>query len=436
MKRNILKDLTNWKNRERRKPLIVRGARQIGKTWAIQEFAKHNYESFIKIDLEKNIELHSVFENDLDPQNIISSLEIALNQRIIQGETLLFIDEIQACPRAIQALRYFYEEMPKLHVITAGSLLEFALSDISFPVGRVQLLYMFPLNFYEYLCAIGKDQLAQKIKEKPCELPTVIHNMLLEELKKYFFIGGMPECVTAYIKTKSLLEAFEVQSEIIETYRQDFSKYGIRIDTTCLNEILSRTAEQVGEQIQYTKLDSHHTGPTNKKAFDLLCLARVLSKVPACTQGKNPLGGSVNHKKFKALVLDIGLMQRLNQLPVHVEMEHADLLDIYRGKLAEQFVGQELKQIGSAELFYWARDKKGSEAEVDYIIQNSQGEIVPIEVKSGAAGSLKSLHSCLKTFPEIKKGFILCSGKYKELAEQKITFVPLYYAESIFSHIG
>ncbi len=230
MQRNVTKKLLAWKDSQRRKPLIVRGARQIGKTWSIEQFGQNHYSALHKIDFEKRRDVHAVFDGNLDPKKLIAELEILLNQKIDPNNELLFFDEIQACPNALASLRYFYEEMPELHLVAAGSLLEFALSEISFPVGRVQFLNMHPCTFHEFLCATGKDLLADKLHEPPTQLPDTIHQALLDELKRYMFVGGMPEAVKTYAKSESMIDAFEVHSEIVDAYQRDFYKYAPRAD--------------------------------------------------------------------------------------------------------------------------------------------------------------------------------------------------------------
>lgn len=426
MKRIIAQELINWKDSAVRKPLIVRGARQVGKTWSIEDFGNRHFDGVVKVDFEKRPDLCSIFEGDLDSRRIIENLEVVTGKKISPEHTLLFLDEIQACPRAIMGLRYFYEEMPGLHVIAAGSLLEFSLGEISVPVGRVQYLNMYPMNFYEFLCAIGSEQAADRITKKNTETPDAIHTQLTGQLQKYFFVGGMPECVYAYGKSGSVLDAFKVQSQLIDSFKEDFSKYAGRSNKDCLSSVLLSVAQQIGDQIKYTSLSNNFSGPTNQKAFDLLVLARIIHKVPSCRQPSLPLGAVANQKKFKAILLDIGLMQRLCNVPVDKEILCSDLLDMYRGRLAEQFIAQELLVKYNSELYYWAREERGSSAEVDFTIVE-QGNIYPIEVKSGKGGSLRSLHLMLSKYPNCKNGLVYYSGQYKELPEQKITFLPLYY---------
>lgn len=427
MFRLVIKSLNEWKQRERRKPLIIRGARQVGKTWAIEEFGKSEYSGVCKIDFEKRPDIHMVFEGSLEPGRIIEQLELLLDMKIRSEETLLFFDEVQACPRALLSLRYFYEEMPEQHLIATGSLLDFALEEISFPVGRVQFLNMYPMNFVEFLTAMGKKGLAQKICEHPESLPESIHFLLLDELKTYLWVGGMPEAVKTYLDTHSVLEAFQVHDEIVNAYRADFPKYAPRADKTCLDMVFRNTAEMLGEQVKYSRLAEGFSNPTVHKAFDLLEKAKVLNRITASDPSGLPLGAGANHKKFKASIVDVGLMQRLCQIPVDKESRHTDLLAIYRGKLAEQFVAQELLASRQEDLYYWAREKRGSCSEVDFLVVQD-GLIIPIEVKSGAGGSLKSMHNMLSRYPGCPGGIVLYSGNYTERPEQNLTFIPLYYA--------
>ena len=424
MKRLAEEQVKNWKDSSRRKPLVIRGARQVGKTWFVENVLAKNFDSFVKVDLEKRRDLHTYFSGNLEPKLILSNLELATH-RITPGKTLLFLDEIQACPRAIMALRYFYEEMPNLHVVAAGSLLEFAFGEISIPVGRIQYLHMHPMTFYEYLIAIDKELLAEQILNKPDTVTESVQQMLLDELRSYFYIGGMPECIKTYRDSGSMLETFRVQSEILASYREDFSKYTPQINTMCLDAVFFNVARSVGEQLKYTRLNDGHSGQMNRKAFDLLAKVRIVHKIPACDPSGLPLGATANQKKFKASMLDIGLMQRLCQIPVELELQQTNLLAMYRGKLAEQFVAQELLAWHSSELFYWARDARGSNAEVYYLVVR-EGKIYPVEVKSGAGGSLRSLHLMLEKYNNCPQGLVLYSGTSKHLPEQKLTFLPLY----------
>ena len=430
MHRIAYAQLVRWKSAPRRKPLIVRGARQVGKTWLIERFAEAEFDAMVKVDLEQRRDLHRCFGDDLDAGTVIRHLELDGGSRIVPGSTLLFLDEVQACPRAIMALRYLYEQMPALHVVAAGSLLEFALGEISIPVGRVQQLHLHPMTFREYLAGVGNQAAADCAAQHPSTLDESLQLRLLQELKTYFFVGGMPESVQAYRDTGSLVAASQVQHEIIGTYREDFAKYAPRADPACLDAVLLSVARSAGDQIKYARLDRGRSGPTNRRAFDTLRKARVIHKIVSCDPSGLPLGASADDLRFKAALLDIGLLQSLCRVPVEMELRERDLLAIYRGVLAAQFAAQELAAGCGGDLFYWARNARGASAEVDYLAVRD-GRIVPVEVKSGASGSLRSLHLMLKAYPHCADGVVLYSGSHSRLPAQRLTFMPLYYAGSI-----
>lgn len=429
MKRFIDRELKQWKESNRRKPLILRGARQVGKTYSLKEFGKNCFDNIAVADLERNPAWHRIFEGDLSARRICADLEILLKQKIIPGKTLLFFDEIQACPRAITGLRYFYEERPDLHVVAAGSLLEFALKEVSFPVGRIQFLHLYPLCFPEYLEAMGNAEAAAVILGAPKPLSQTVHNYICEELRKYFFIGGMPESVQAYLGTGSLQESFGVQTEIIEAYRMDFSKYTPQVDRYCLDSVITSLARGVGQQTKYARLGEGYSNSTLKKAFDLLCLANVVRKVPSVNPEGLPLGATASSKIFKAIMADIGLMQKLSGMSTDMEYTKTDLLNVYRGAMAEQFVGQEMMVSQKGELYYWDRQAKSSTAEIDYL-SVINGRIHPVEVKSGASGSLKSLHMFLNSYKNSGKGIVFSVRPYADLPDKNITFIPLYFTFS------
>jgi predicted AAA+ superfamily ATPase len=433
MKRNITIELEIWKKKKNRKPLIIRGARQVGKSYSILDFGKTHFKGRVHVvNFEKNPDWHSIFERNYDLRRILSELEILLNAPIIPGQDLLFFDEIQECPKALIALRYFYEQLPELHVIAAGSLLEFALKEITFPVGRVQLMSMHPMNFYEFLLATGKNHAAKEILKAPGKIADSIHLLITEELRNYFFIGGMPECVNAYCNGR-MNDVFEIQSDLLLAFRQDFSKYAGHADKNCLNAVLSGITQKIGQQIKYTGLADGFSTPTINKAFHLLETARLIKMVHAADPSGIPLGAHVSEKIFKAIFLDIGLLSRLSGLSVATEFHKTQLLSLFRGCLAEQFIGQEILAAGNDELFYWSRRAKSSSAETDYLVERKD-EIIPVEVKSGASGSLKSLHLLLNTYPNIRRAWVFSDSAYSTLPAQKLTFIPLYLAYSAFSH--
>ena len=428
MERKFITSLEEWKTSPRRKPLIVRGARQVGKTYTIKQFGKNNFQGTTHvIDFEKHPDWSGVFDKNLEPKRITSELEILLNAKISPGKDLLFFDEIQACPRAIMSLRYFYENLPEMHLIAAGSLLEFVMKDISFPVGRVQFLNVTPMNYYEFLKATGKDKAAEIINSTPEKLSDPLHKMLLENLRQYMYIGGMPECVEVWRNSNSMADVFEIQSNLLETYRQDFSKYAPYTDKRSLNHVLSKVATNIGSQIKYSKLSDEFTGPTNKKAFELLQLARIIHKIRAASPASLPIGATATERRFKAILLDLGILRALNDIPANIEFKKNDLLSMYNGALAEQFVGQEFVSSSMEKLYYWSREAKSSSAEVDYLIVKNY-KIFPVEIKGGASGKLKSMHLLLQKYSNIEQGYILSTAPFGKIPAQKLTFLPLYYA--------
>jgi predicted AAA+ superfamily ATPase len=429
MRRLVEQQLQKWANSPRRKPLLIRGARQVGKTFSVKELGKTNFENTVVVDLERNHDWHKIFEPNLDAKRIVSELELVTGNKIMRPNTLLFLDEIQACPRAIMALRYFYEEIPELHVIAAGSLLDFALSEISIPVGRIQYLEIYPMTFVEYLWASGNHQVAQVLLQPPKPLPDSTHQFLLNELKKYLFVGGMPECVLTYQTSKSIQEAFEVQKEVCDSYRQDFSKYAKRSDPRCLEEVFLAVAQNVGQQIKYARLVQDFSGPTIKTAFNLLCKARVIKKIPSTKPSGLPLKANSSDKKFKAIMVDVGLWQHLSGMKSSFEYAKQDLLNIHRGAMAEHFIGQEMLVAQAGEFYYWSRDARNSSAEVDYLAVVGS-DIHGVEVKSGAAGKLRSLHLMHEKYPNTGEGLVFSMAPYAELPQQKIKFIPLYFALS------
>lgn len=433
MERFVFSNIISWVEIQRRKPLLLRGARQVGKTWLIEKLARDKFEFYLKVDFEENSELVSLFSGDLNPQKICSDLELRTGIDIIAGKTLLFFDEIQICPRAIMALRYFYEKMPDLHVIAAGSLLEFAFSEISFPVGRIQSMEVHPMNFSEFLLASNYGKAAEICNNQISEVSASIHEFLLEQLRIYWLVGGMPECINEYVNTKSLKKAAEVQDEICETYRLDFNKYKPKTDINCLNAVFSTIAANVGKQIKYTGLAIDFTIPTIKKAYESLLLARIAKKVKSLSNIGIPLDVYASDKKFKNIFLDIGLMNRVMGINYNEALSHKNLLAIYRGQLAEQFVGQEFAAATNNQLYYWARDAKNSNAEIDYLMI-FEGMIYPVEVKDGPSGKLRSLHLYREIY-QPSWSVVFHAGQTGVLENEKIVFLPIYFAGA-FAQFG
>ena len=432
MRRFVQERLLAWKDAPDRHPLLVRGARQVGKTWSVVDFGRAHFPGAVHvIDFEQRPAARDYFQGDLDPRRVVSGLELLLGVPVRAGRDLLFLDEIQACPRALVALRYFYEQMPELHVVAAGSLVEFALAQISFPVGRLDYLTMRPMAFVEYLWAIGNDVMAEVVLAGPRAQPEATHRLLLEQLRRYFYVGGMPAAVSAYIAGLSLQAAFARQDALVQSYRDDFGKYASKATRRCLDEVLVSTARSVGRPVKYARLATGFRNEALHAAFDLLAKAGLLRAVPTAGPAGVPLALSANHRRFKALLLDVGLLQRLSGMPADGEYGKKSLLAMYSGALAEQFVGQELVAALGDEVYCWLRPQKSSSAEVDFLVA-SGGRVVPIEVKSGPSGRLRSLHLLLAEYPHCAPGLVLSEAPYAELHEQGLTFVPLYYAGTLF----
>jgi len=433
MKRYVSLQLKEWVHSTRRKPLLLRGARQVGKTWLVEKLAQEEFENHLKVDFEEKPELIALFEGDLDPKKICAELELISGFNIEAGKTLLFLDEVQACPRAILALRYFFEKMPELHVVAAGSLLEFALTEISFPVGRIQILEVHPMGFSEFLLALGFKKAAEICNNPVSDVSESVHDFLIEQLRIYWIVGGMPECIEVYKNSKSIKRSAEVQDEIIETYQLDFSKYRPKTDINCLRTVFSAIASNVGQQIKYTGLAKDYSIPTIKKAYESLVLARLATKVRAVGKPGIPMDVNASDKKFKNVFLDIGLMNRIMKIDYSETLSHNNLLAIYRGQLAEQYVGQEFASASKKQLYYWSRDSKNSNAEVDYLLQ-VDNDFIPVEVKDGPSGKLKSLHLFRNTYqPGIS--VVFHSGIMGKLTEENIVFLPLYFAGA-FARFG
>lgn len=430
MIRDIDKRFSQWKVSGFRKPLVVRGARQVGKTYSVCEFGKSHFEAFVQLDLERDRSLHRIFEGDLLAERLIRELEIHVNQRITPGQTLLFFDEIQACERALLSLRYFYEEVPELHVMAAGSMLEFALGEVSFPVGRVSFEWMRPMTFYEFLNASGRGMLADQL---PCisdvrPVSASIHEKIIDQFKLYLLIGGMPEAVKRYCLTGSLTESRAVHEEIFQSYLQSFVKYHQRADINSLDHIMRSIPSHVGSRLKYTRLDPDRRIEKTRGSLQIFERALLVHRIRSADANGLPLNSRASDKVMKLLFLDIGLMQYHSGIHPSEIMGAKDLAGVYRGAVVEQVVGQELLAAGGTEnyqLFYWSREQKSSTAEVDYLYVRD-GRIFPIEVKSGTAGKLKSLHIFLNEHPDVKTGYVMSPVVFDKQRVEKITFIPVY----------
>ncbi|MGH8288868.1 MAG: ATP-binding protein [Steroidobacteraceae bacterium] len=393
-----MKDLENWMRAADRKPLIVRGARQVGKSTLVRLFAAQQHRPLIEVNLERRPEIGSIFET-MDPQSIFGQIEALPSMPRVTAESMLFLDEIQAAPAAIAALRYFYEERAELPVIAAGSLMEFALAErrLAMPVGRVRYLHMGPMVFTEFLEALGESKLKEAIVayEPGAQLGPVVHKRLLELLRRYYFVGGMPAAVDVLARTGKLADVSTVHTELIETYRDDFQKYARSRNLARMQHVLEFAARNVGTKVKYANVlrDAHSS--TIRQDIELLAMARVVSKVLHTRASGLPLLADVDESVYKLLFLDVGLMNAICELTWRTLSRQPDADLINGGAVAEQFVGQHLLEMladsPNRELTYWLRAGRSSNAEVDFVIA-IEGAIVPVEVKAGARGSLRSLH--------------------------------------------
>lgn len=395
MEREITQTLVEWKSRKTRKPLLIRGARQVGKTYTIEHFARNHFSNILNINLESQKELCSIFSKKRIG-SLITELSLYYDEEIVPGETLLFIDEIQSCPEAIALLRYFYEEMPELHVIAAGSLLDNTLSEMkySMPVGRIEFLYMYPLSFKEFLIVSGEQKLISYLEayKHGDDFSELVHRKLLEYLRIYFFVGGMPEAVELYISDKKFVETSRIHNNIITSLKYDFAKYGTLKQQEFLELVMLYSAKNVGKKVKYSNINKDIRSVNLKEAFRKLELSRIIHLVRYSNAGGVPISDNLKNDIFKPLFFDIGLVNSIGNIQL---VNIQELITINEGALAEQFIGQELltveKPYIDSRLYYWMREKKNANAEVDYVFQQNNN-IFPVEVKAGKTGSLKSLH--------------------------------------------
>ncbi len=435
LERNIDKELLNWKKEAERKPLLVRGARQVGKSSSIRKLAE-NFDSFLEVNFEEHKRVHSLFDGDLTPQVLCENLSVMFDMEIVPGKTLLFFDEIQSCLPAISSLRFFYEKMSELHVVAAGSLLEFALAEIpSFGVGRIRSIYMYPLSFDEFLLGMGQVKLLEMKRkasaQKPLAVP--IHEKLLELLKKFLIIGGMPEVVGKYVAQNDLRGCQRVLDDLISSFQIDFAKYKAKVPSSRIREVFESIVRQAGGKFVYKKASQNLNTIQIKEALELLIMAGLVVPVTHTSANGIPLGAEVNPKKRKMLLMDTGIFQRILQLDISELLFSDEFSLVNKGGIAEQFIGLELLKNAPCyhqiELFYWHREALNSNAEVDYLIQKNN-EIVPIEVKSGLKGSMNSMFLFL-TEKNAKYG---CRLSLENFAEYKnIQVYPLYALGNIMN---
>jgi len=388
----------SWCGQPKRKPLVVRGARQVGKSWLIEEVGRRKVGAVVACNFERDPDLASLFKSD--PPTSIGWVEARLRTRIVAGSTLLFLDEIQAAPEVLSRLRYFAEEMPQLHVAAAGSLLDFALAEPkhSVPVGRLSFGYLDPMTFGEFLCACSEERLAEALRKTTLDksLPEALHERLHDLLRIYALVGGMPAAVATWVETASFIDVNRIQRDLITSLRADFAKYRDRANTLRIGKVFDALPTLVGRKFVPARIDREEKSLAIKDAFRLLCLARLATPIERTAANGVPLSAQVDERYSRVCMLDVGLFGVLSGLDASAVAEAGDLLRVNEGQLAEQLVGQALRAARpfheDPRLFCWVREARTSNAEVDFVLQIGR-RIVPVEVKAGATGRLRSLHT-------------------------------------------
>ena len=433
--RDIDTYLIQWKDDPRRKPLLLRGVRQCGKTQTIRHLAEQ-FESYVEINLEKQTSLHSAFAGDIDVRKIIRRLELETGTPILPGKTLLFIDEIQSCPRAVTALRYFYEDIPELHVAAAGSLLEIVLSQnkqnpIDFPVGRVRSIFMYPFSFREFLRGTGQYMLCDFLDNYAlAQGENPVHEKLLEAYKTFLIVGGMPEAIADFHEHHSFLSCQNIHRDILFNFRDDIGKYKTDIPSDVLRRVFDYSLHHVCSQVKVSSAIPGVSAFYFDESIKLLRRAGLVYPVKASSCETIPLGGSEKEANKKLLTFDTGIYLTECGLDVG-DLLSTDVFDhMNKGSVVEIQTGLEMVKytdpFHEAAVYYWYRS--GANAEVDYVIQ--QGEIiVPIEVKASGKGSMQSIFSYLKTHPSVPYGFRVSLENFSEYESIKV--YPVYAIKNL-----
>ena len=439
-----------WKDNPMRKPLLLRGARQVGKSSAVRHFGKE-FQFFAEVNFERHKTVKTFFQGDIDIRLIVQKIAIYINVPIEEGKTLLFLDEIQECPEAIMALRFFKEDYPGLHVIAAGSLLEFTLQELpTFGVGRIHTLFMYPMTFDEFLNANNENGLISMKKQADSQHPldAAFHEKLIEYFRIYLLVGGMPEAVLAWIKTHNFNQCSHIQEDIILTYEDDFSKYKKRVSPDLLRTTLHGICHQPGEKITFKQISADYRSSQIREAVRLLTLAGLVIPVIATSGNGIPLDAEANEKNMKILLLDSGLLLSVLQLEGNLAQHLVDLIMtgspqdlVNKGGLVEMVAGLELLRnkpcVQRQKMFYW--EKSGNSiAEIDYL-DTFHLKVTPIEIKSGTQGGMKSLWQFMreKRLTEAIRcsfenfGEFTYTDPQADNAERHITIIPLYALENL-----
>lgn len=402
MKRYAINKLIDWKESQNRKPLIIRGARQVGKTWLMKEFGKTQYKKTIYINFEDNDLMREHFSKDLNTKRIIEGLELE-HSKIDSKNTLIILDEIQECPKALTALKYFYENNPEFHIVAAGSLLGVALhEDVSFPVGKVDFLDLYPLSFLEFLDAMGEENFVELLNKPDSDNIKTFKPKYIEWLKKYYYIGGMPEVVNDFVKNNDYKKARKIQENILSAYTSDFSKHisstgKLKIDL--LWESIPNQLTQESKKFVYKKIKQGARADEFEEALSWLINCGLVYKINRITKPALPIRAYEDTKAFKLFILDVGLLCALSKLPARTLLDGDKIFTEFNGALAEQYVLQQLKTLDDMEVAYWI--SKSGNAEIDFVIQ-TDGYVIPVEVKATTNLQAKSLKVYREKFePEI-----------------------------------
>jgi len=430
MKRFLYDKLLKWKNNKNKKPLLLQGARQVGKTYLILEFAKREYQDFIYLNFEEEPELKTIFTKSFNPHEILKNISLYTSKRIIPERTLLIFDEIQAIPNAITSLKYFCEKANNIHLISAGSLLGVKVGkEKGFPVGKVNFLTLYPMNFYEFLHAVNEDLVVEELINindiKP--FTELIHNKLNDLLKIYLILGGMPEVIKTYITKNDIQESIEIQKDILESYKRDFSKYSDRNLFSKISLIWNSIPYQLAREnkkFKYKDVEKRARGSTYLHPLEWLIGAGLINMVYNVKKGYLPLKAYIDVNKFKIYFNDTGLLGAMLNIPSKLIIKPNAIFSEYNGAFIENFVQQELISVNFNELFYWTSK---SDAEVDFVVQY-ENEIIPIEVKSGMNRNIKSLRSYEEKF---KPKYLFRISPRNFYKNDNFINIPLYATESI-----
>lgn len=427
--RNVDKELLAWSKEPDRKVLLLRGARQVGKSSAVRHLGK-SFRYFVEVNFEDAEEdVKNLFRPGISPQEICKRLSFYYKTPVVAGETLLFLDEIQAWIPAISKLRYFYEQHPELHVIAAGSLLEFALEELpSFGVGRIRSVFMYPFAFNEFLHATGNEQLAHEYQNaspsKP--LPKIVHSMILKNMEIFMLFGGMPAVVAEYVKSQDFAKCQQAIHDLLLSFRGDFAKYKSRVPASRIGEVFTSIANQAEGKFIYERASEQASNRQVKDALELLIMAGLAYPVTHTSANGIPLGAEVNAKFRRMFLFDTGIFQRVLGMDVSRLLLSSDFRAVNSGALAEIFVGLELLKASSCyypiTLYYWQREKHQSHAQVDFLIQRNE-QIIPIEVKSGTSGKMQSLYLFMQ---EKKLDYGVRTSLENFSRYDKIRVYPLY----------